>query len=66
VTVLLNPLDVPQSGAGECTITTVAAAIGNAVFDATGTRLRQAPFTPARVLAALKRRALDQDRRVER
>jgi nicotinate dehydrogenase subunit B len=31
----------------------IAAAIGNAVFDATGVRLRQAPFTPARVLAAL-------------
>ena len=52
-TVLLNPLDVPQLGAGECTITTVASAIGNAVFDATGVRLRQVPFTPARVLVAL-------------
>jgi nicotinate dehydrogenase subunit B len=52
-TVLLNPLEVPPLGAGECTITTVAAAIGNAIFDATGARLRQAPFTPARVLAAL-------------
>jgi CO/xanthine dehydrogenase Mo-binding subunit len=53
VTVVLNPLDVPPLGAGECTITTVAAAIGNAVFDATGVRLRQAPFTPASVMAAL-------------
>jgi nicotinate dehydrogenase subunit B len=61
VTVVLNPLDVPQLGAGECTITTVAAAIGNAVFDATGTRLRQAPFTPARVLVALRRRGPGQD-----
>jgi CO/xanthine dehydrogenase Mo-binding subunit len=52
-TVVLNPTDVPQRGAGECTITLVASAIGNAVFDATGVRLRQAPFTPARVLAAL-------------
>ena len=56
-TVLLNPLDVPQMGAGECTITIVASAIGNAVFDATGARLRQAPFTPARVLAALAARS---------
>src|SRR5262249_20805352 len=56
-TVLLNPLDQQQMGAGECTITIVAAAIGNAVFDATGARLRQVPFTPARVLAALKARA---------
>jgi nicotinate dehydrogenase subunit B len=55
-TVLLNPLDVPPLGAGECTITTVAAAIGNAIFDATGARLRQVPFTPARVLAALMNR----------
>jgi len=56
-TVLLNPLNVPQMGAGECTITIVAAAIGNAFFDATGVRLRQVPFTPARVLAALAARS---------
>jgi CO/xanthine dehydrogenase Mo-binding subunit len=55
-TVLINRLDKPQTGAGECTITIVAAAIGNAVFDATGVRLRQVPFTPARVLAALQAR----------
>jgi nicotinate dehydrogenase subunit B len=64
VTVLLNPLNVPPLGAGECTITTVAAAIGNAVFDATGARLRQAPFTPARVLAALGRRPIARSRPV--
>jgi nicotinate dehydrogenase subunit B len=56
-TVILNPFEVPQTGAGECTITTVAAAVGNAIFDATGVRIRQAPFTPARVLAALTARA---------
>jgi len=56
-TVLINRLDVEHMGAGECTITVVAAAIANAVFDATGARLRQAPFTPARVLAALKSRS---------
>jgi nicotinate dehydrogenase subunit B len=55
-TVVLNPLDVPQLGAGECTITIVAAAVGNAVFDATGARLRQVPFTPTRVLTALMSR----------
>jgi len=55
-TVLINRLDKPQMGAGECTITVVAAAIANAVFDATGVRLRQAPFTPVRVLAALQAR----------
>jgi CO/xanthine dehydrogenase Mo-binding subunit len=56
-TVLLNPQNVPQLGAGECTITIVAAAIGNAVFDATGARLRQVPFTPANVMAALASRS---------
>jgi CO/xanthine dehydrogenase Mo-binding subunit len=52
-TVLLNPLNVPKMGAGECTITTVGSAIGNAIFDAIGVRIRQIPLTPARVLAAL-------------
>ena len=55
-TVLINRLDVPQLGAGECTITLVPAAIANAVFDATGARVRQVPFTPQRVLAALSLR----------
>ena len=55
--VLVNRADVPATGAGETAITVVAAAIGNAVFDATGARLRQAPFTPARVKAALAARA---------
>jgi CO/xanthine dehydrogenase Mo-binding subunit len=44
-------------GAGEAATAPVAAAIGNAVFDATGVRLREAPFTPARVKAALAARA---------
>jgi nicotinate dehydrogenase subunit B len=35
----------------------VAAAIANAVFDATGVRLRQAPLTARRVKAALLERA---------
>jgi nicotinate dehydrogenase subunit B len=55
-TVLVNRLDRLQMGAGECTITIVAAAIANAIFDATGARVRQAPFTPARVMAALNAR----------
>ncbi len=55
-TVLVNTLDKPQMGAGECTITAAASALANAVFDATGARLRQVPFTPANVLAALKAR----------
>jgi nicotinate dehydrogenase subunit B len=51
-TVLINNLKVPPTGAGETTITIVAAAIGNAVYDATGVRMRQVPFTPANFLAA--------------
>ena len=54
-TILINRLDKPQMGAGECTITLVAAAVANAIFDATGARVRQIPFTPARVLEAIGR-----------
>lgn len=52
--VLLNRPDLDATGAGETSITIVAAAIGNAVFDATGARLREVPFTPERVKAALR------------
>jgi CO/xanthine dehydrogenase Mo-binding subunit len=55
--VLVNRFDEEATGAGETSITVVAAAIGNAIFDATGARLRQVPFTPERVLAALGARA---------
>jgi nicotinate dehydrogenase subunit B len=51
--VLLNRPDEEATGAGETAITTVAAAIANAIFDATGARLRRIPFTPERVKAAL-------------
>jgi CO/xanthine dehydrogenase Mo-binding subunit len=51
--VLINRTDAEAAGAGETAITIVAAAIGNAMFDATGARIRQAPFTPERVKAAL-------------
>lgn len=51
-TVFVTPTGVPATGAGETSITLVPAALGNAVFDATGVRLRDVPFTPARVLAA--------------
>jgi CO/xanthine dehydrogenase Mo-binding subunit len=52
-TVLINRPDEEAAGAGETAITLVAAAIGNAIFDATGARVRQVPFTPERVKAAL-------------
>ena len=55
--VLINRTDVEATGAGETAITIVAAAIGNAVFDATGARLRQVPFTQEAVKAALASRA---------
>ena len=40
-------------GAGEPSTRPVAAALANALFDATGRRLRRVPFTPERLLAAL-------------
>jgi len=54
--ILLNRTDVPATGAGETAITVVAAAVGNAIFDATGIRLREVPFTPERMRAALNQR----------
>jgi nicotinate dehydrogenase subunit B len=48
-----RPHDRPL-GAGEAATAAVAAAVGNAVYDATGVRLRRAPFTPTRVKAALE------------
>ena len=50
---LINRPEEPSWGAGEPTICPMAAAIGNAIFDATGARLRPVPFTADRVLAAL-------------
>jgi CO/xanthine dehydrogenase Mo-binding subunit len=55
-TVLINRPDEEATGAGETSITLAAAAIGNAIFDATGARVRQSPFTPERVRAALAER----------
>ncbi len=54
--VLVNRTDVEATGAGETAITIVAAALGNAIFDATGARIREIPFTPERVKAALDAR----------
>jgi CO/xanthine dehydrogenase Mo-binding subunit len=42
------------SGSGEPPSTSIGAAIANALFDATGVRMRSAPLTPARVRAAFK------------
>jgi hypothetical protein len=51
--VLINRPELPPAGAGESSIRPVAAAIANAVFDATGVRLRRAPLTPQRLKPAL-------------
>src|SRR4030095_10787886 len=51
--VLINRDGGEATGAGETTITLVASAVANAIFDATGARIRQVPFTPERVKAAL-------------
>ena len=53
--VLIDRHDVKATGAGETAITVVAAAVGNAIFDATGVRLRRLPFTRERVKGALAR-----------
>ncbi len=50
---LLNRPDQPAVGAGEPTTCPIPAAIANAIFDATGVRLRAVPFTPDRVKAGL-------------
>ena len=47
----------PPLGAGEAACTTVGAALGNAIFDATGVRLRSIPFTLERVKLALNTKA---------
>ena len=53
--VLIKRPEAAPSGAAEMALGLVPAAIGNAVFDATGVRLRRVPFTPERVKAALER-----------
>jgi len=53
--VLIERPEAAPSGAAEMALGLVPAAVGNAVFDATGVRLRRVPFTPARVKAALER-----------
>jgi nicotinate dehydrogenase subunit B len=45
-TVLLDRKDIPSVGAGECPMIGLAPAIANAIFDATGVRLRSLPLVP--------------------
>jgi nicotinate dehydrogenase subunit B len=51
--VMINHPEIAQSGAGEAATRPVAAAIANAVFDATGVRIRRAPLSPENVKRAL-------------
>jgi CO/xanthine dehydrogenase Mo-binding subunit len=50
---LIDRPDLPALGVGEAAISVIPGAFANAIFDATGARLRQVPFTPARVKAAV-------------
>lgn len=54
-TLLMERPDDPPLGVGESAAVPAAAAIANAIHDATGIRMRQAPFTPERMRDALRR-----------
>lgn len=53
VPIVVQRMEVPSSGAGEEVMGATAAAVANAFFDATGSRMRQYPMTPERVRTAL-------------
>jgi nicotinate dehydrogenase subunit B len=57
--ILIDRRDQPLLGAGEAATAPVAAALANAVFDATGVRLRTVPFTRERVKASMTRAATE-------
>ena len=61
IDVLMLPrVDQPPLGVGESATVPSAAAIANAIFDATGVRFREPPFTPERILAGLRGEAVRQ------
>jgi CO/xanthine dehydrogenase Mo-binding subunit len=51
---LLDRPDQSSVGAGEAATSPIPAAIANAIFDATGARVRDVPFTPERVRATIR------------
>jgi len=54
-TVLVPNDDLAPQGGGEPAIVTMGAVVANAIFDATGARMRRLPMTPERVLAEIRR-----------
>ena len=56
-TAVLDGGDAPPQGGGEPPIIGMGGAVANAIFDAVGARLFQLPMTPARVKAALEKKA---------
>jgi nicotinate dehydrogenase subunit B len=53
--VILDRMDKAPQGGGEPAIIAIGAVVANAIYDATGARLYQMPFTPERVLEALRK-----------
>ena len=53
--VLIYRQDVASLGAGELATVPVPAAIASAIFDAVGVKMREVPFTPKRILAAMQK-----------
>jgi isoquinoline 1-oxidoreductase len=51
--VLVDNPDIPPQGCGEPAITTIGAALANAIFDAAGARVFTLPMTPERILNAM-------------
>ena len=51
--VIVNRPDMPWKGIGEPVTVPVSSAIANAIYDATGARVRDLPLTPDRVKAAI-------------
>jgi nicotinate dehydrogenase subunit B len=52
--VLIDNPDLPPQGCGEPAITTIGAALANAIYDAVGARVYTLPMTPERILAAME------------
>ena len=51
---LIDRPEMQPLGGGEPSIVPLTAAIANAIYDATGARMRRVPFTPQRVLSLIK------------